>query len=207
MMKPGGIIITFMRWDKPLWWAFNIGLLIWQLLFLTLGKITRRVEASWRQIWTAAFSCHIRLKVGEQFISFTAPVAKLEDWSKDKIDGSHFVYFDPNFGLTDAEIELLDDYAKSIMQKPVARRYDYLQLFSFVLNLPVWMIAWRTFGMEVYPILNLSLREVCSTGATALLRYATKRIKLFPRFDTAMVSPCLFVIDENWRRVKKGDGA
>ena len=217
-MKPGGIILTKMIWNKPKYYPFNIGLLAWQLLFLTAGKIYGKIDVQWRQVWRAATICHVRLCLGDwyddlpthvfKYISFTAPEVKIEEWRYYNIPlmPSRFSYLDPTFSVSDAEVEAMNAYAEKIKGNPVARKYDYLQLLSYVVNLPLWIIWPRCWGREVIGWFNLpGGREVCSSGVTAVLK---RSIWWKPDmswdigwlYDTSMISPCLFDIDKNWKR-------
>ena len=207
-MKPGGIILTRMIWNKPKYWPFNIGLLAWQLTFLTVGKIYGKIDVQWRQIWRAATICHVRLCIRRLswYISFTAPEVKIEFWESRWSHYNRFSYHDPTFSVSDAEVEAMNAYAEKIKGNPVARKYDYLQLLSYVMNLPLWVVWPRCWGREVISWFNLpGGREVCSSGVTAVLK---RSIWWKPDmswdigwlYDTSMISPCLFDIDKNWKR-------
>ena len=204
-MKPAGIILTKMIWNKPKYWPFNVVLLAWQIVFLTVGKIYGKVDVQWRRIWRAATIVHVRLCLGEcltphvnWFISFTAPRVKFEMWRLNMVAG-RFSYHDPTFDVSEAEEEAMNAYAEKIESNPVARKYDYLALLSYMVNLIIWIIYPSSWGREVIKWFNLPSREVCSSGITADLRWAFKR-PFFNSYHTQMVSPCLFDIDKNWRR-------
>lgn len=213
-MKPGGIILTQMRWNKPLYWIFNIGLFSWQAIFLLIGKIYGKIPIDWSMIFRAAKIVHVRLCLkgsplpfGGFFISFTAPEVKIEFWQPHQVlPLSRFSYLDPTFEVSEAEVEAMNRYAEKIEGDPVARKYDFLQLFACC----VWMVCWIIYppcwGREIKPWFNLpGGREFCSSGVTAILRdlYLCNlpvKIRYFPIYSTSMVPPCLFDIDKNWRK-------
>lgn len=219
-MKPGGVILTRMIWNKPKYWPFNIGLLAWQLAFLIVGKLYGKVEVQWRDIWRAATICHVRLVINEKgiggtvrVISFTAPEVEIEPWLNSWNIKSCFSYLAPTFDISDAEIEAMNEYAEKIKGDPVARKYDYLQLLGYCVNLPLWIVWPRCWGRQVIGWFNLpGGREVCSSGVTAILRWRDLGMyevnmkrwgwlsMYFRDYSTSMVSPCLFDIDKNWRR-------
>lgn len=176
------------------------------------------VRESLGQIWRAATICHVRLHIDSPeyeayavFVSFTAPKVKIEKWSYallQDLEGSRFSYLDPTFSVTDAEIEAMNKYAKEVMNKPIARRYDFLQLLGYVVNLVCWIVYPPCWGKEVIGWFNLpGGREVCSSGVTAILR-DMGRIKItllniFPGYSISMVPPCLFWISKNWKKETK----
>lgn len=143
---------------------------------------------------------------------------EIQLWRPGQIDRKHFRYFDPTFDPSPQFIAAMIEYARD----QEGKRYDTLQLFSFGLNFIFWL--WPPWwGKEKLKWLNLrGAREVCSSGIAANLRWADKQA--FPktvydmnekdvmwvawiftspecRYDTAMVSPCLFAIDNNWEKI------
>jgi len=212
-----GVILTRMRWNNPLWWTFNAALLVYQLIMLSAGKLIGKVKAGWREIWDASHYCHVRMVLQPEpgkdtwkAISFTAPEAKYDWWSVGAIVRSkgHFVYLQPTFERTQAMIDHAIEAAQAKMGQKVGRKYDYLQLLSFLVNLLIWLVYWPSWGKQVIGWFNLpGGREVCSTAITAILRWAAgKTIEFFAGCAIAMVSPCLFAISRNWKRVRFENG-
>lgn len=174
---------------------------VWLIPFALNGML--------KPIWWAATICHVRLCLGDSktvpvgvwynYITFTAPEAKIEIWSQDWVS-SRFSYHDPTFDVSDAEIKAMNHYAERIKGDPVARKYDYLQLLSFAVNLPLWIVYPPCWGREVIGWFNLpGGREVCSSGVAAILLENILALLLMMEYNTAMISPCLFNIDENWK--------
>jgi hypothetical protein len=197
-----------MRWNKPLWWPFNIGLLLWQLAFVVIGKTYSyffKVEAlqifrkkTWAQLWQSIFYCHVRLVIGPRYennfrvISFTAPSAKFEDWTNDMIDRSHPLR-ECKF---DVDNNLLNDEALKIIGSQTARRYDYLQLLSFIINLIVWIFAPGTWGKQIVAVFDSPKKQVCSSGVVYLIHKVGFHI-LFG-YHVSMTSPALLAISSWW---------
>jgi hypothetical protein len=181
----------------------------------SLGRLATKFNVfrviTWRQIWQAAQWCHVRMLLnpipGDSWrcISFTAPIAKFDYWSPGTVDQSrgHFVYLEPAFEITPVETINLQEKAESMVNKElVARKYDYLQLFSFCVNSLLWLFWWPCWGRQVITWFNLpGGREVCSTGVAMLLIECVYALSgLFLPFAVAMVCPALFVVSKNWRR-------
>lgn len=213
-MKAAGTILTRMVWNKLRYYPFNLPLLWYQLTLLIVGKLYGKFpDLRWRDIWQAAQICHVRLCLGDfttvwdiKFISFTAPEVKIETWRPDMVKG-RFSYHDPTFTVSEAEQQAMNAYAEKIKGDPVARKYDYLQLLSYAVNLVCWIVYPPCWGREVIRWFNLpGGREVCSSGVTAELRWSKPDIRChchspyFRDYSTSMVSPCLFWIDKNWRK-------
>lgn len=184
-----GIILTRMRWDRPLWWIFNLSLFAYQLIMLSVGKLVGKVKPIWPEIWWAAQMAHVRLLLNPEpghdtwrAISFAAPEAKYDWWSPGSIvrSNGHFIYLEPTFEPDQEMINRISEAAEAKMKQPVARKYDYLQILSFLVNLPIWIFYWPAWGKEVIKIMNLpGGREVCSSGIAAILRWATRLAKIF----------------------------
>lgn len=258
--RVGGVILTRMRWDRPQWWLFNIGLLIYQLVMVAwryrLGKVTRGILRtlaaiiafasiyygllSWSDIgifsliWFIGFAfytaigseaaitlsklfeaaqyCHVRLCVRKEkgdngvykYISFTAPQIEFDYWTAGAIANSngHFVYYDRNFELDELQQVRLYDTACDKAGDLRARFYDYLQILSFLVHLPLWIIYPPWWGKELFKTLNLpGGRTVCSAGVIDLLRViVTAAVKLLLGYDTPMISPCLIAISGDFER-------
>lgn len=193
-------------------WLFAIVRLVTLVVLWIISGV------SLRRVWRAATICHVRLCLRKSgittppprsyyswFISFTAPEVKLELWRPDQIRG-RFSCLDPTFDVSDAEQGAMNAYAEKIVGNPVARKYDYLQLLSYAVNLPLW-VAWpRCWGREVISWFNLpGGREVCSSGVTAILKYCIENPAGWESWDfwfysTSTIPPCLFDIDKNWKR-------
>jgi hypothetical protein len=204
MLHSFSIIGTVMRMDKPQWWLFNSALFLYQLIMLSVGKLIGKIDASWSEIWHAAQWAHIRLVLMDgAVLSVTAPHAKIESfWSRELIDGSkgHFIYREPVFSFGRLNEIFAYDYAVTLCKNKTARLYDYLQLLSFAINFPLWLIYWPWWGRQIIGIFNLpGGREVCSTGIAALLRYAIFRLIVLYQFATPMICPALFAISKLWR--------
>ena len=216
IFKPLGVIATVMRWDKPAWWFFNLSLLAYQLVMLTFGKLIGKVDIRWRDIWRYAQYCHVRLLLEAgpngvwKCLSITAPYAKYDFWTPGAIAQSkgHFVYLEPTFEVDTLMVERAIEGANKIVNSPQARRYDYFQILSYLINLPIWIFWWPSWGQQVIPWFNLpGAREVCSSGIAALIRQAVARaIEFFlirkskRAYATAMISPCLYAICKRWKR-------
>lgn len=194
-------------------------------LLTILTAIIRGIP--WPLIWRAAQASHVRLVLEEPnsnhvldylVANFGHPRMEIQLWREKYNDGKRFKYYDPTFEPSPEFIAAMIEYA----EKQVGKRYDTLQLFSFGLNFIFWL--WPPWwGKEKLKWLNLrGAREVCSSGIAANLRWADKQA--FPktvydmnekdvmwvawiftspecRYDTAMVSPCLFAIDNNWEKI------
>jgi len=217
-VKPLGVILTKMRWNRPLWYPFNIGLLGYQLVMLAAGKLIGVIDTTWRQIWSAAFCCHVRVLLNPyqgdvwRALSITAPEAKIDYWTQGSIVKSrgHFIYLDPTFDVT-ATIQFRGEiFAWDLLHTPLVRRYDYAQLFSYLINLIIWLCYWPTWGREIIKASNLKGgRETCSSGGAALVRWAAGAAvveffliaRLKAAFVNAMVSPCLYLISDEWRKI------
>ena len=179
-----------------------VGIVAFWMVYSTLWALG---GASWRQVWRAATACHVRLCLGDwysiptqtfRYISFTAPEAKLESWSMRQAQG-RFEYRDPTFGLTEEQIRAMNGYANAILGRPTARKYDYLALLSYVINLAIWILIPKLWGKEKIKTFNLPHgRETCSSGARAILKWID--VPIFEKYDTQMVSPPLFAIDRKW---------
>lgn len=53
-LKPLGVILTVMRWNKPAWWFFNIALFLYQLVMLSAGKLIGIIIISIEALWDIA---------------------------------------------------------------------------------------------------------------------------------------------------------
>lgn len=229
-MEPAGIILTYIVWTNWKELPFNLSLFLFQLAFLTIGKIIGKVEVEWGEIWHAAQASHVRLcleKVAHsdmwRYANFGYRKMTIQPWRLDQCDGKRFEYRRPTFETSPEFIKAMQQYAYD----QVGKGYDTAQLFSYGLNFIVWLFWWPLWGREVFRWLNLrGGREVCSSGVTACLRDAEKdfrdgcaeKVKMlyagdpnfsgevivpsryFEIYHTAMVSPCLIAIDENWRK-------
>ena len=212
-MKSGGIILTYIDWSDRKEFFFNVILFVMQLIGLVIGKIIRKVKVKWRQIWKAAQVSHVRLALWEAeplikkrpwvCINFGYPTAELQPWYDDWIDGKRFEYRDPTFNPSPEFIDAMDEYAHA----QVGKRYDELQLLSGAVNLIIWIIYPPSWGREVIKWFNRpGGLEFCSSGVTACLRAAEKaprraKTLFFKTYHTAMVSPSLFAISENWKGI------
>ncbi len=261
-MKPAGIIITYIDWSKWKQWWFNIPLLIFQLMFLIVGKAYGKIPdlhgrntdfwgfgkiialaflafflyltagliythewlyaipsfimiyyslwlfggARWNDIWHAAQASHVRLCItgtGREwvwrYINFGYPEAKIDYWRMAQMDGKRFEYREPTFTFSQDRIDNMIQYAHAQVGKP----YDELQLLSPALNFITWLFRPSLWGQEKIQWTNRPGGfEFCSSGVTACLRWAIKKVYtmwFFKGYDTAMVMPCMFVISEKWR--------
>lgn len=204
-------------WITPDWCNIPIRIIA---VFLMVA-IIRGID--WRRVWQAAKCSHVRLCLGDvsslttssafhgtvktemwEYINFGYPSAEIEQyWRPDLIDGKRFKYFEPTFEPSDEFVAAMIEYAEG----EVGKRYDWLQLIlGYPANFIVWIFCPWKWGKEVIPWFNLSGgNEVCSSGWLACLRWAEARRMLidrfFPRYDTAVVPPCLAPLSENWREV------
>lgn len=223
-MKSFDIILTRMRWNKPLWLIFNIGLFVWQFAFMVIGKWRGKFKLTFKQIWFYSQFCHVRLvlkptkdwawtkgfgsltKDGWLCLSVTAPHALIENWNDSMIDNKNYYLLESNLDVTTEEIDSGYSYAVNLTNNKRARRYDWLQFLSFIVNLFLWIIWPPFWGKEKIITFNLpGGREQCSPGACATLRFAIKRIEIFNSYSTSMVSPCLYPISESWRLKNEGN--
>ena len=196
-------------WQKGWWYLMPI------CYFLACFFLYCASGISWRDLWQAATVCHVRLCLGNGlFVSFTAPEVKIEVWRPDMIK-DRFSYRDPAFNLTEAQIDAMNAYARGIKGNPVARRYDFFQLVGYTVWLAYWIIRPSRWGREIKPWLNLpGGRETCSSGVTAILRWAVYNITpfhligalIFPGYSISMVPPCLFAIDKDWPKFQLSAG-
>ena len=241
-LKPLGVILTVMRWNRPAWWVFNAALFLYQIIMLSAGKLIGIIiislealwdiisiilfghildtennwpifnkfeelfDVSWSEIFHATQICHVRVKLrGNDALSITAPNAKIEGfWTEELIENSkgHFIYREPNFIINEAMIERAVGYAEKLVGSMVSRGYDYLQILGYLVNLPIWLLWWPSYGKQVIPWFNLpGGREVCSSGAIALLRYALGWLLCFAGFSNSMFCPALLFISKKWKEV------
>jgi len=272
MFQPLGVILTVMNWRKLQWLIFNIGLLVWQLIFFTwterfskydrhalrfvilaAGLFYLHAHYGWwsdiptwhafvylgastlwsfiyprgnsdnfmtiKSLWRTAQVCHVRLCVsiddtGEigQFLSYSFPRLKYEYFNYSRLDTKRFIYMEPNLGQSFSPhvLAVLTRIVDSKLSNKHARGYDWAQLFSFVINLPFWIIFPWTFGKEVIGIVDLgSLREVCSSGIAIILdkwqimTYNDLQgvvAKFFAKFiSKSMVPPGEYILDKHWK--------
>lgn len=131
--------------------------------------------------------------------NFGYPKMEIQAWYEEWNKGN-FRYFDPTFKPSPEFIEAMTQYAKD----QEGKRYDWLQLIlGYPANLIVWIVWPWSWGKEVIKIFNRpGGREVCSSGWVACLRWPEWRNRLscrfFKNYDTAVIPPCLAVIDGNW---------
>lgn len=203
-MKSGGVILTRMKWKEPFGIFFNFCLLSWHTIFLW-WFYRRQVPKEIRKL--AARISHVRLVFDGPYenscvkvLSQTSPIAEIEVWGPEAPDGKSFIYFDPTFEVDDEFRQRMIGYADHLIANKRTRKYDYLQLFSYCINLLIWIVRPSTLGREVCRVMNLRGRGVCSSVAASVLRSgANDFTAYFGKFETAMVSPSLFVISGFWK--------
>lgn len=234
MFRVGGVILTFMPKKIFKRNLFHHGLYIYQRLFLWLKF--RKINLSKLQKQTLARCSHVQLDLGpgehidgsHLFLNVTFPNSKFEVYDMIRLQNeSQQVYASPLFLMQPIQIAKMRDFATDFIESPRKRAYDWLQLFSYILNLIIWILRPSTWGREVNHMLNLpGGKQVCSSGAAACLRYAeigtvsqslkegtfdtqhmAGKVKLiasrtttqfFKGYDTAMISPILFLLERKW---------
>ncbi len=232
-MTAGGVILTFM--PKKFWkrGPFYHGLYFYQRLFIWVKF--RKLKLAKLQKQTLARCSHVQLDLGpgekegtHLFLNVTFPDAKFEVYDNTRIQNETWqAYSSPVFVLSFTQIVKMREFATDLIQSAHKRTYDWLQLFSYLLNIFIWMLYPSKWGQEVNHMLNLpGGKQVCSSGAAACLRYAevgavsqslkkgafdmqhiNGTVKLitsktttrfFEGYDTAMVSPMLFLLEGKW---------
>jgi hypothetical protein len=79
----------------------------------------------------------------------------------------------PAFEVNDTMATAMEECAEDFVDEKHRRYYDVLQLFSFVLNLFLWVVRPSKWGKQINDWLNMAGgQEVCSTGAALILRHA-----------------------------------
>ncbi len=194
------------------WWlilSFDV------IMFVLFVACYRGID--WRKVWRAAQCSHVRLVLEKWTTSkvrpyrnlaldayavanFGYPRMEIQPWRERWCNGKRFEYRRPTFETSDKFIEAMIEYAEA----QVGKLYDHLQLISDGLHLIAWIAMPWWWGQELRIIKALNRKgglEVCSSGTTADLRWADEEAKFlfFNDYDTAMVWPCMFAIDRNWR--------
>ena len=147
----------------------------------------------------AARVTHVRICVGNDlYFSQNAPIAKIDNYTREQLISWGRVYRDPTFTPTRCQEIALYMKADDLCKDVKRRRYDYLQLLSYGVNLLLWYMKPSWWGKEVIKTFNLpGGRGVCSSTNADLLRETFER-EFFEGYDTAMVFPFLVLISSNW---------
>lgn len=214
--KIGGAIVTKMNFSllHPKEFVFNLFLWIYQTIYLMF-----RYPHKPRKLRRfAAKISHLRLDLGRSehtayghdFFSQTSPHALIETWNNYIPLFKSFTYLPPNFECSEVFAQFLRAEARALCGNKSRRRYDYLQLLSYLAHLPLWLILSAffdrdRFGHEYFKVFNLPGRGVCSSAFAALLRLSEREAgergstsKFFGSDDEGVISPCDVVICGQW---------
>lgn len=233
MFRSGGVILTFMPtkfWKRGL---FQHSLYLYHRFLIWLKYRKKKLHKVQKQI--AARCTHVQLDIGRGpkqdshlFLNVTYPKAKLEVYNEVRLQNEPWqAYARPLFFVNHDREAKMYEFSRDLVNSKHKKLYDWLQLFSYILNILIWTIKPSSWGKEVNHMLNRpGGREVCSSGAAACLRYTevknisqtidtgtfelkkiAGKVKLisskestdfFKGYDTAMVSPVLFILEGKW---------
>lgn len=189
---------------------FHHSLYIYQRFFLWLKREELKLNAFQRKAF--ARCSHVQLDLGASpdndnahiFLNVTWPHSKFELYDDDRLHGEKWqVYAPPLFHTSPEQHIRLKDFAKNLISTRFKKSYDWLQLFSYLVNMLIWIMHPCAWGKEIHPLFNIpGGKHVCSSGAAACLRYSrgvTGRISnFFYKYDATMVPPVLFLLDQKW---------
>lgn len=201
-------------------------------------------SASKKQRRKAERATHIMIDIGEAaetagvkyryILSVTFPVVEVhrvevdDTFNKHLLDGQYLPLVKP---LNSAMRTYVSTWGWLLLESKSKKYYDFLQLLSFAVNLPLWFLIPSTLGKEVIKLLGIGKgNQVCSTGAIAALRFAEAEViqgkeqdkkemrkvctanstmsfelkkrrtsRFIADFDTAVVSPALFLAEGSWQ--------
>jgi len=207
-MKKLGIIITLM----PAKWyhrdIFEIVLFCWQRIAIEYLDKQNRLSRLKKHF--ASRISHVTLCINElpnkqyEFFNQTNPFAKISIWTEAIIDHQEFFYGDPGPELQKLPPEFIlkvQELAHKKVNDKKNRMYDYTQLLSFIVNLPIWIIM-DNWGKEKIKFFNIpGGHEGCSTAIASILRSVENpfaQTLFFPGYDISMIFPLLYYMSNDW---------